>query len=69
MRERERDEGKKCNVKIKGKKEKRSIKSWISYLCGKKINDQFEREMNQDVNRSRKLFWKEASKVNGGKLQ
>ena len=51
------------------RKEKRSIKSWISYLCGKKINDQFEREMNQDVNRSRKLFWKEASKVNGGKLQ
>ena len=25
--------------------------------------------MNQDVNGNRKLFWKEVSKVNGGKVQ
>ena len=25
--------------------------------------------MNQDVNRNRKLFWKEVSKVNGGKAE
>ena len=25
--------------------------------------------MNQDVDRNRKLFWKEVSKVNGGKVE
>ena len=25
--------------------------------------------MNQDVNGNRKLFWKEVSKVNGGKME
>ena len=28
-----------------------------------------ERKMNQDVNANRKLFWKEMSKANGGKVE
>ena len=30
---------------------------------------QFGRKMNEDVNRNRKLFWKEMSNVKGGELQ
>ena len=33
-----------------------------------KNNEQLGRKMNQDVNGNRKLFWKEVSKVNRGRL-
>ena len=34
----------------------------------KEVQEQFRRNMNQDVNENRKMFWKEVSKVNGGKV-
>ena len=33
----------------------------------KRINEQFERKMNEDVNGNRKPFWKEVSNAKGGK--
>ena len=33
------------------------------------VQEQFGKKMDQDVNRNRKLFWKEASTVNGGKVK
>ena len=47
--------------------EKRKVKMYI-YQSKKEVQEQFERKMNQDVNRNRKLFWKEASKANRGKV-
>ena len=38
------------------------------YHKNKKINEQFGRKLNQDVD-GNKLFWKEVSKVNGGKAE
>ena len=35
----------------------------------KEVNEQFGNEMNKDVNGNRKLFRKEASKENGGKVE
>ena len=35
----------------------------------KKINEQFGRKMNEDVNGNRKLFWKEVSNAKGGKVE
>ena len=46
---------------------KREIKRCI-YLSKKKVNEQFERKMNEDVNGNRK-FWKEVSIVKGGQVQ
>ena len=39
------------------------------YQSKKEVQEQFGRKMNQDVNGNRKLFWKEVSKVNRGKLE
>ena len=52
------------------KEEKQNIKriKRCIYQSKKKVNEQFERKMNQDVNGNRKLFWKEVSKVNGRKV-
>ena len=33
-------------------------------MSKKEVNEQFGRKMNQYVNRNRKKFWKEVSKVN-----
>ena len=35
----------------------------------KEVNEQFVMEMNQDVEENKKLFWKEVSKVNEGKVE
>ena len=32
------------------------------------MNEQFGRKMNQDIDESRKLFWKVLNMVNGGKV-
>ena len=50
------------------REEKRKVKRCI-YQSKKKVNEQFGRKMNQDVNGKRKLFWKEVNKVNGGKAE
>ena len=50
------------------KEEKRKVKSCI-YQSKKKVNEQFEMNVNEDVNGNRKLFWKEITKVNGGKVE
>ena len=50
------------------KEEKRNVKRCI-YQSKKDVNEQFGRKMNQEVDGNRKLFWKEVSKVNGGKVE
>ena len=37
------------------------------YQSKKKVNEQFGRKMNEDVNGNRKLFWKEVSNAKGRK--
>ena len=48
--------------------EKRKVKRCI-IQSKKKINEQFGRKMNEDVNVNRKLFWKEVSNAKGGKVE
>ena len=50
------------------KEEKRKVKRFI-YQSKKEVNEHFRRKMNQDVKENRKLFWKEVSKENGGKVK
>ena len=50
------------------KEEKRKIKRCI-YQSKEEVQEQFGRMMNQDVNGNRKLFWKEVSKANRGKVE
>ena len=38
------------------------------YISKNKVNEQFGRKINEDVNGNRKLFWKEVSNVKGGKV-
>ena len=47
---------------------KRKIKRCI-IQSKKKVNEQFGREMNEDMNGNRKLFWKEVSIAKGGKVE
>ena len=35
----------------------------------KKVNEQFRRKINEDVNRNKKLFWKEVSNTKEGKVE
>ena len=35
----------------------------------KKVNEKFERKMNEDVNGNKKLFWKEVSNKKGEKVE
>ena len=48
--------------------EKRKVKRCI-YQSKKKVNEQFERKKNEDVNGNRKLFWKEVNNAKGGKVE
>ena len=50
------------------KEEKRKVKRYINQ-SKKEVQEQFGRKMYQDVNGNRKLFWKEVSKANGGKVE
>ena len=49
------------------KEEKKNVKRYI-YQSKKEVQEQLERKMNQDVTGNRKLFKKEVSKANGGKV-
>ena len=42
------------------REEMRKVKRCI-YQNKKKVNEEFGKKMNQDVNRKKKLFWKEVS--------
>ena len=54
----DKNENEKC---LEGyKEEKRKVKRCI-YKSKKEVHEQFGRKMIQDVNRNRKLFWKEIS--------
>ena len=66
MRARDEDAKERCLEVYK--EEKRKVKRGI-YQTKKKVNEQFGRKMNEDVNGNRKFFWKEVSNVKGGKLQ
>ena len=46
------------------KEEKRKVKRCI-YQSKKEVNEQFGRNMSQNIDENRKLFWKEAIRVNG----
>ena len=50
------------------KEEKRKVERYI-YQSKKKVNEQFGRKINEDLNGNRKLFWKEVSYVKGGKVE
>ena len=50
------------------REEKRYVKRCI-IQSKKKVNEQFGRKINEDVNGNRKLFWKEVSNVKGGKVK
>ena len=45
-------------------KEKRKVKR-CTCQNKKKVNEQFGKKMNKDVNGNRKLFWKEVSNTKG----
>ena len=48
--------------------EKRKVKR-CTYQSKEKVNELFGRKMDEDVNKIRKLFWKEVSSVKGGKVE
>ena len=50
------------------KEEKRKVKRCI-IQSKKKVNEQFGRKMNEDVNGNMKLFWKEVSNAKGEKVE
>ena len=50
------------------REEKRKVKRSM-IQSKKKVNEQFGRKMNEDVNGNRKLFWKEVSNAKGGKVK
>ena len=50
------------------REEERKVKRCI-YQNKKKVNEQFVRKMNEDLNGNRKLFWKEVSIAKGGKVE
>ena len=54
-------------VSIQRREKKRKVKRYI-YQSKKKVNEQFGRKMNDDVNGNRKLFWK-VSNVKRGKVE
>ena len=47
---------------------KRKVKRCI-ILSKEKVNEQFGGRMNENMNRNRKLFWKEVSNAKGGKKE
>ena len=50
------------------REETRKVKRCI-YKGKKKINEQFRKMMNEDMNGNGKLLWKEVSNVKGGKVE
>ena len=50
------------------REEKRKVKRCI-IQCKKKVNEQFGRKVNEDVNGNRKLFWKEVNNVKEGNVE
>ena len=50
------------------REEKRKVKRCI-IQSKKKVNEQFGRKKNEDVNGNRKLFWKEMSNAKWGKVE
>ena len=63
-----RDEDSKERCMEAYKEEKRKVNMCI-YQNKKEVNDHFGMKMNQDVNGHKKLFWKEVSKRNRGKVK
>ena len=59
------EEAKRCMEAYR--EEKREVKMCI-IQSKKKVNEQFVRKRNEDVNGNRKLFWKEVSNAKGGKV-
>ena len=50
------------------REEKRKVRCCI-YQNNKKVNEQFIRKMNEDVNGNRKLFWKEVINARRGNVE
>ena len=54
---------------MKEYREEKRIDKRCIYKCKKKVNEQFGRKMDEDVNGNRILFWKEVSNARGGKVE
>ena len=63
-----RDEETKERCMEANREEKGKVKMCI-IQSKKKVNEQFGRKMNEDVNGNKKLFWKEVSNRKGGKVE
>ena len=50
------------------REENRKVKCYV-YESKMEVNEQFGKKMSQDVNGNRKVFGKEVSKANGGKVE
>ena len=50
------------------REKKRSVKRCV-YQSKMKVNEQFGKKMNEDVNGNKKLFWKELSNAKGGEVE
>ena len=50
-------------------KKKRERLKYVHIRAKREVNEEFERNMSQDVYGNRKLYWKELSKLNGGKVE
>ena len=61
------NEGTKERCREVYREEKRKVKTCI-IQSKKKVNEQFRRKMNEDLNGNKKLFWKEVSNAKGGKV-
>ena len=53
---------------VQRREEKRKVKICI-FQSKKKVNEQFGRKMNEDVNGNRKPLWKEVSNAKGRKVE
>ena len=49
------------------REEKKNVRSCT--YSKKKVNEQFGKKMNEDVNGNRTFFWKEVSNAKGGKME
>ena len=50
-------------------KKRREMLKCVYIRARKKVNEEFGRKMNEDVNGNSKLFWKEVSNAEGGKVE
>ena len=60
---------KRQNKDVSKHTEKRRERLKGEYIRAKRVNEQFGKKINDDVNGNRKLFWKEVNNAKGGKVE